>query len=184
MTSNPIAPQAFDDEWKSGKLMGHSNWEVGDGPNHLVYPQWLVPLEYTRWAPLEGQWYQQLGTGHQHQAAGQRARGSATRRGWSPKRAARSQKLWDIYNASKVEPDAMKRHQLVWDMIKIHVSDGPFFMGSVANYPQVMVIKTDLKNVPRKENLAQGGMVNPWIHPTPAVYDPECYFWDNPDAHT
>ena len=51
----------------------------------------------------------------------------------------------------------MKRHQLVWDMIKIHVSDGPFFMGSVANYPQVMVIKTDLKNVPRKENLAQGG---------------------------
>ena len=88
------------------------------------------------------------------------------------------------YDASKVEPDVMKRHQLVWDMIKIHVSDGPFMMGSVANYPQVMVIKTDLKNVPRKENLAQGGMVNPWIHPTPAVYDPECYFWDNPDAHT
>jgi peptide/nickel transport system substrate-binding protein len=69
-------------------------------------------------------------------------------------------------------------------MIKIHVSDGPFMMGSVANYPQVMVIKTDLKNVPRKANLAQGGMVNPWIHPTPAVYDPECYFWDNPGEHS
>jgi peptide/nickel transport system substrate-binding protein len=94
------------------------------------------------------------------------------------------QKLWDIYDASKIEPDVMKRHQLVWDMIKIHVSDGPFMMGSVANYPQVMVIKTDLKNVPRKENLAQGGMVNPWIHPTPAVYDPESYFWDNPDEHS
>ena len=59
----------------------------------------------------------------------------------------------------------MKRNQLVWDMIKIHVYDGPFFMGTVANYPQVIVIKSDLKNVPRKENLALGGMVNPWIHP-------------------
>ena len=36
MTSNPIAPQAFDDQWKSGKLIAHSNWEVGDGPNHLI----------------------------------------------------------------------------------------------------------------------------------------------------
>jgi peptide/nickel transport system substrate-binding protein len=36
MKSNPIAPQAFDDKWKSGTLMCHSNWEVGDGPNHLV----------------------------------------------------------------------------------------------------------------------------------------------------
>ena len=51
----------------------------------------------------------------------------------------------------------MKRLQHVWDMIKIHVSDGPFFMGSVANYPQVIVVKTDLRNVPRKENLALGG---------------------------
>ena len=77
----------------------------------------------------------------------------------------------------------MKRHQLVWDMIKIHVDDGPFVMGSVANYPQVIVIKTDLRNVPRKEDLAQGGVAEPWIHPTPAVYDPEAYFWDNPDQH-
>jgi peptide/nickel transport system substrate-binding protein len=183
LKSNPIAPQAFESQWKTGKLMIHSNWEVGDGPNHLVYPQWLVPLEFTRWAPLEGQWYQQLGTDTNSKQLDKSPWDRNPPR-MEPEKDGPIQKLWDIYNASKVEPDVMKRHQQVWDMIKIHVSDGPFFMGSVANYPQVMVIKTDLKNVPRKENLAQGGMVNPWIHPTPAVYDPECYFWDNPDAHT
>src|SRR5690606_28420232 len=93
-------------------------------------------------------------------------------------------KLWEIYDQSKVEPDELKRQQLVWDMIKIHISDGPFFMGSVANYPQVMVVKKDLKNVPRRENLAQAGAVNPWIHPTPAVYDPETWYWENPDEHS
>jgi peptide/nickel transport system substrate-binding protein len=93
-------------------------------------------------------------------------------------------KLWDLYNEAKVEPDEMKRTQLVWEIFKIHISDGPFIMGCVANYPQVMVIKKDLRNVPRKENLALGGFVNPWIHPTPAVYDPECYYWENPEAHS
>jgi len=77
----------------------------------------------------------------------------------------------------------MKRTQLVWDIIKVHVSDGPFFQGTVANPPQVISKKKTLKNVPAKENLALGGFVNPWIHPTPAVYDPDCYYWDDPENH-
>ena len=27
-------------------------------------------------------------------------------------------------------------------------------------------------NVPKKDDLALGGFTDPWIHPTPAVYDP------------
>jgi peptide/nickel transport system substrate-binding protein len=179
---NPIPPQTYDDQWKTGKLMGHSNWEVGDGPNHLVYPQWLVPIEYTRWAPLEGQWYQQLGT----KTAGTEADKDPWERTpprMEPEADGPIKKLWDLYDQSKVEPDAMKRYQLVWDMIKIHISDGPFMIGSVANYPQVMIVKKDLRNVPKRENLAQGGAVNPWIHPTPAVYDPETWYWEDPTQH-
>jgi peptide/nickel transport system substrate-binding protein len=56
-------------------------------------------------------------------------------------------------------------------------------MGCVANYPQVIVSKTDLKNVPDRRNLAQNGIVNPGKIPCPASYDPECYFWDNPAQH-
>jgi hypothetical protein len=32
--------------------------------------------------------------------------------------------------------------------------------------------------------LALGGFVSPWIHPTPAIYDPETYYWENPEEHT
>ena len=42
----------------------------------------------------------------------------------------------------------------------------------------------DLRNIPRRENLALGGWTDPWIYPSPAVYDPELYYWDNPDQHT
>lgn len=182
MIMNPIPPQSYDDQWKSGKLMSHSNWEVGDGPNHLVYPQWLVPLEYTRWAPLEGQWYQQLGTKTNSTETNVNPWKRHPPR-MEPDKNGPIQKLWDLYNQSKIEPDEMKRDQLVWDMIKIHVSDGPFFQGTVANYPQIEVVKKDLQNVPRKENLAQGGFVNPWTHPVPATYDPETWFWANPDQH-
>ncbi|MGW0227985.1 hypothetical protein ACWDWO_06715 [Actinopolymorpha singaporensis] len=32
----------------------------------------------------------------------------------------------------------MKRYRAVWDMIKIHLSDGPFYQGTVANYPIIV----------------------------------------------
>lgn len=42
--------------------MGHSNRSGGDGPNCLVYPQWIVPIEDNLWAPLQGQMYAARGT--------------------------------------------------------------------------------------------------------------------------
>ena len=182
---NPIEPTGYDDKWKAGEIMSKTAWEVGDGPNHLVYPQWLVPIEFSRWSPLHGTGYDVRGT----PTEGTEKDVNPWER--KPPRIAPGDavfsepigKLYELYDQSKVEPDAMKRHQLVWDMIKIHVENGPFFMGTVANYPRIILVKEGLLNVPKREDLALGGFVNPWIHPTPAVYDPEAWYWDNPDAH-
>ena len=46
-----------------------------------------------------------------------------------------------------------------------------------------MLRHTDMGNVPLRDNLALGGFTAPWIHPTPAVYDPATFFWNNPDQH-
>jgi peptide/nickel transport system substrate-binding protein len=182
LKENPVPPTSFDDNWKAGKYMCHSNWEVGDGPNCLLYPQWLVPLEFSRWAPLQGSMYDAKGTkaytSEQNLDPWKR---HPPRR--MPDKGGVIEKLWNLYDQSKVEPDVTKRTSLVWEMTKIHVSDGPFFQGTVANPSRVIVKKTDLKNVPSKENLALGGFCNPWIHPTPAVYDVETYYWDNPEQH-
>lgn len=47
----------------------------------------------------------------------------------------------------------------------------------------VFVVKRDLKNVPTTKQLAHGGYTLPWVHPTPAVYDPETFYWTHPEEH-
>ncbi len=179
---NPVPPTSFDDNWKAGKYMCHSSWEVGDGPNCLLYPQWMVPLEFSRWAPLQGQMYNSKGTkAYTSEASVDPWKRHPPR--IMPDKGGPIEKLWTLYDETKVEPDITKRTSLVWEMTKVHVAQGPFFQGTVANPPQVVVKRTDLKNVPAKDNLALGGFVNPWIHPTPAVYDIEAFYWDNPDQH-
>ncbi len=69
-------------------------------------------------------------------------------------------------------------------MIKVHVEDGPFFMGCVANYPRIVLVRQELLNVPQRDDLALGGFLNPWSVPAPAMYDPESWYWENPEART
>jgi peptide/nickel transport system substrate-binding protein len=184
-SANPIAPESRADQWKAGRLTSTTAWEVGDGPNHLVYPQWLVPIESERYCPLEGKYYEVV-KGNKAEEAKMKAISDPFKRtppNMEPVAGGPIETIWKLYDQSRVEPDAMKRHKLVWDMIKVHIDEGPFFMGSVANTPRVVVKKKDLKNIPDKPNLALGGFANPWIHPTPAVYDPETYFWEDPTKH-
>ncbi|SDS61753.1 peptide/nickel transport system substrate-binding protein [Actinopolymorpha singaporensis] len=93
------------------------------------------------------------------------------------------ERLWKLHDQSKTEADELARHRLVWEITKIHIKEGPFFQGSVSNSPEIVLVHQELKNVPRRNNLAQGGFTAPWIHPTPAVYDPEVMFWSAPEKH-
>ncbi len=178
----PVPSTGRDDKWASGQLMSNADWGIGDGPNCLVYPQWLVPLEQTRWAPLEGTFYKVRGTPKENAEKDvdpwkrQPPRLEAEKGG-------PVEQLWAIYDKTKVEPDAMKRNSLVWDITKIHIDQGPFVQGVVANTADVVLVKQGLTNVPKHDDLALGGFCGPWIHPTPAVYDPETWFWDAPDKH-
>ena len=179
---NPVPPDAFGDQWDAGALATQTAWEVGNGPDHLAQAAWLVPIEPTRWAPLEGQFFNVRGTPAE---TAQRDVDPFERTPprMEPDPDGPIAAMWKLYDQSKLEPDEIKRRQLAWELVKIHIKDGPFFMGTVANTPQLVLVHKDLRNVPRKENLALGGFVNPWQHPTPAVYDPETYFWANPDDH-
>ena len=178
---NPI-PSGADEMWRAGEKMTNCAWEVGDGPNHLVYPSWVVPNETQRWAPLQGRWYEISGT--------PQIKEELDKDPWErqpPRLEAEPggpvDQLWKLYDQSRVEPDTIKRHQLVWDMIKVHVNEGPFFMGCVANYPRICLQSLDLRNCPKREDLKLGGFGNPWIHPTPAVYNPEMWYYENPEDH-
>ncbi|GAA5030695.1 ABC transporter substrate-binding protein [Actinopolymorpha pittospori] len=181
---NPVPPEGFGDRWGRGELMTTTAWEVGDN-SPLVYPGWVIPVETAHWAPLHGQAYQ-LQTGDPNKLK-QQLNVSPWKRTppWVlPEKDDPIDQLWKLYAQARVEPDNMKRIELMWQVQKIHIDHGPFFYGIVADYPRIVLVRDGLKNVPRRENLALGGWVNPWILPSPAVYDPETYFWDNPDEHT
>jgi len=179
---NPIPPEAWPDQWAAGRLMSAAGWVVGEAVNHLVFPGWLVPIESARWAPLEGQYYSLRGTPKEQTEKDIPPHERKPPR-MEPEPGGPIEQLWDLYDRSKSEPDEMRRHQLVWQMIRIHIEHGPFFMGSVGNTPMLVVAHKDLKNVPERENLALGG-VAAWIHPIPAVYDPEIFFWRNVSEHS
>jgi peptide/nickel transport system substrate-binding protein len=183
-----LPSEGYDEKWRAGEIPMKTAWEVGDGPNHLVYPSWVVADEPDRWAPLHGRGYSLRGTASEKEQLEM----SPWER--TPPRIndgeadayAPIAEIHKIYDQSKVEPDPMKRHQLVWDMIKIHVAEGPMFTGTINNPPRIILVRKGLLNVPTLEDLQKeglGGFVNPWIIPSPATYDPETWYWDDPAAH-
>jgi peptide/nickel transport system substrate-binding protein len=139
-------------------------------------------MENSRWAPLEGQYYSLIGTPKEHTEENvdpwQRTPPRMIADKGGP-----VDRIWTLYNQTKTEADQLKRTQLVWQIMKIHISDGPFWAGTVANTPTVILVKQGLKNVPLTTDLAQHGFTGPWIIPSPAVYDPEAFYWDDPTQH-
>lgn len=163
--------------------MSNSAWEVGDN-QPLIYAGWVVPVQPGHWAPLHGQAYE-MRWSDAGKFKSQKAEDPWHRQPpWLlPEDGEPIDKLWKLYDQARVEPDEMRRMKLLWDIFKIHITDGPFFMGVVANYPQVVTVKDGLRNVPKKENLYLGGWVNPGFLVTPGIYAPEAWFWDEPDKH-
>jgi peptide/nickel transport system substrate-binding protein len=180
---NPVNPTAFNALWASGQIQTTADWGVGDGPNCLVYANWIVPLDNARWAPLEGQWFLLQGTA----AANQQQDVNPWKRtppNLMPDSGGPVDRLQKLYPQALTEPDFLKRNQVVWEIAKIHTQEGPFFSAVVANTPQVVGHRSDMRNVPTRDDLTLHGFTGPWIIPCPAVYDMEAFFWSDPSKHT
>jgi peptide/nickel transport system substrate-binding protein len=78
--------------------------------------------------------------------------------------------LQDIYQAGLAEPDVEKRHQYVWDAIRIHIDEGPFFIGAAGDQQEPVVIADNFHGVP---DLV---VLGPWAPGTPGNLHPE-QFW-------
>jgi len=175
---NQVTPTAYSPGWYAGELTMHSNWEVGDGPDHLLYPSWVVPNEPDRWAPLCGRKLQFEGTSQENSEADKSPWDRQPPRFNSNDKEYKGtpiETIHGLYRQAIIETDEVKRAQFVWQMWDIHISDGPYFIGTVANYPRIIIKSTKMTNVPTKEQLKLGGFVNPWIIPYPAVTNTETW---------
>lgn len=185
---NPVAPTTFTAQWARGELMTQNAWEIG-GAELLLYAGWVVPVVSDHYAPLTGQGYN-LKFYSPDVYAAQVKKAPADRKPpfLVPADGRPLSKIWQqlqqTFDEARATTDPLKRLALLQSIAKVHVDQGPFYYGVVANYPSIVLHHPDLANVPTRENLALGGYVNPWYFATPAVYDPECFSWTEPSTHS
>jgi len=179
---NQIPGAQRDTNWRAGLTTMKCQWEVGDGPDHLVYPSWVVPDETERWAPLCGEMRIVKGTDLENS--------EADKSPWDRQpprfnvndpqyKGTPVEKLHALYDQAVFEVDDIKRMELVWQMNDIHMNEGPFFLGTVCNTPRIIIVSKNLENVPTRDQLKLGGFCNPWITPTPAMENPETFSFKN-----
>ena len=153
-----------------------SCWGLGDGPNFLVFPNWVIPVDNNRWAPLYGAWYKVIGTEKEGAELDQDPLDRNPPRE-EPNEGDPTWRLWEKYNAARIEPDDAKRLELSQDIIRIHVEDGPFVIGTVGNTPTLAGHLDTVGNFPSYEQLGLGGFTGPWIMSYfGAVYPEQMYF--------
>ena len=183
---NPMPPAEFGTMWEAGLGEFRYPWGVGDGPNHLLYPSWLVPNEPARWSPLSGRRLMLVGTEKEDTELDKSPWDRDPPRYASTERELIGEAVWklqEIYQEAIITTDEVTRHHMVWDLLRIHKDLGPFFIGTVANRPLPTIVNKDLINVPSRDELALHGFICPWIIPSPAITNPETYAYKNPEAH-
>lgn len=80
--------------------------------------------------------------------------------------------LMDLFHAGLAEPDVQARHRYVWKAIRIHIDEGPFYIGVTGGLPMPVFVKTNFRNVP------EFGVLGPWAVGAPGAMNPEQFFFD------
>jgi len=172
---NPVDWSALANMREQGTFDVQDGWEVGDGPSMVLTPAWLIPMENQRWAPLYGAWHNNIDDPIIEQELDKDPRDRTPPRE-QPDPDSPYARLFELYRKAEVEPDEEVRNEYVYEMLRIHIENGPFFIGTVANFPRVGVIRDGFKNVPDRDELPVGGYVGPWNVPFPGYILPAQFY--------
>ncbi len=122
-----------------------------------TYPDWIFPLrgggEGSRSWPMQGKWRSSGGT-----------------EGWEPESGSVVARLQALYDQGVVEPDEEKRHQIVYEAIRIHMEEGPFNLGAAGDQSTPVVVSDKMHNV------STYGVLGPWAPASPGNQHPEQYW--------
>lgn len=118
-----------------------------------TFPDWIFPLRDNRAWPLQGKWRQTGGA-----------------EGEEPEPGSPAARLQALYDQGIAEPDEQRRHEIVWEAIRIHIEDGPFTLGAAGDQPMPVVLKNNFRNVPPT------GILGPWAPGSPGNKHPEQFY--------
>ncbi len=153
-------------------------WVYGISENRpLLYPNALVPLDNHHHAPLYGVWNSLKGTKTIETELDKAARDRTPPRA-EPAPDSHYAKLYDLYKNALATTDDQERDNLIYEIFEIHIEEGPFFIGTVANTPNIGLVKKNFKNVPSRDELALGGITAPWFMNYSAILNPSTFYID------
>ena len=148
-----------------------------DGPDLLTYPAWLISYgSGGRWAPLYGAWMAAEGTPKEGTELDLDPRDRTPPREEIPLNDPMF-RMWELYKQAIAEPDVAKRDELTFAIIQIHIDEGPFLLGGIADPPNIVIASNQIHNVPTRDDIPLGGWLGPWVLGMPgAMTYPEVYF--------
>ncbi len=113
-----------------GAIAGIDEWTF-PGATFGIWGDWHFALE--------SQWYT-----------------SGGQQGVEPLPGSPAEKLQALYTQGLAEPDLDRRHELIWEAIKINIEEGPFVIGTVGDQPAPAILKNYMRNV------LDYGVTGPW----------------------
>lgn len=120
-----------------------------------TFPSWVFPTADVRMWPRVGAWFS-----------------SGGKQGEAPAPGSPEERLLKIYKEGLTERDATARNQLIAQAVRIHIEEGPFYIGTVGGLPSVVIARPTLKNVP------PNGVIGPSADGTPGNLNITTMYWD------
>jgi len=119
-------------------------------PSHI-----FEPLDDSKAMPLVGKWWKSGGK------SGQR-----------PRPGTYEESLIQIYQQSVKEPNPIARGKLLAKAVRVHIDEGPFKLGLVANQPALATARNNLRNIPNF------GITAPWTPGAPGSAQPQLWYFE------
>ena len=119
-------------------------------PSHI-----FEPLDDSKAMPLVGKWWK-----------------SGGKSGQPPRPGTYEERLIKIYQQSVKEPNPIARGQLLAKAVRVHIDEGPFKLGLVANQPALATARNNLRNIPNF------GITAPWTPGAPGSAQPQLWYFE------
>jgi peptide/nickel transport system substrate-binding protein len=132
-----------------------------------TYPDWIFPIVNRYMFPLEGRWYDR------GKDTCQLVEGQPYSCGVKPEVGSPAYQLQALYEQGLAEPDVNKRHEIVWEAVRVIIEEGPFVIGLAGDQQMPVIAKNHMRNI------LDYGVVGPWAPATPGNQIASQWWIDN-----
>jgi peptide/nickel transport system substrate-binding protein len=132
-----------------------AGWDAWTGYDIPTIPDTLFPIGSAYWGtPLTAEWFNTRGE-----------------KGIKPDEGDPMDRMIQMYNNMLGENTDDGQNKYVLEAVKVHVEEGPFFLGAVNDIPNLVVARPNLRNIP------DFAFTGSWAQGAPGCTNPPTYFF-------